>query len=68
MSLKVLGVAAWLVLLVGMPFANRVEPFVLGFPFALAYGVGCTVLSAALLALIYALDPANRSAHTSDTP
>ena len=66
MSLKWLGALVWLVLLVGMPFANRVEPFVLGFPFALAYGVACTLLSAALLALIYALDPANRSADPGD--
>ncbi len=61
MSLKWLGAIAWLVLLAGMPFADRTEPFVLGFPFALAYGVFCTLLSAALLALIYALDPANKA-------
>ena len=61
MSLKWLGAGAWLLLLVGMPFANRTEPFVLGFPFALAYGVACTLLSGALLALIYVLDPANKS-------
>ena len=68
MALKCLGLAAWLALLVGMPFANRVEPFILGFPCALAYGVGCTLLSAALLALIYALDPANHSANDADAP
>ncbi len=61
MVLKALGAIAWLVLLVGMPFANRTEPFVLGFPFALAYGTFATLLSAALLALVYALDPANKS-------
>ena len=68
MSLKWLGAIAWIVLLVGMPFANRVEPFVLGFPFALAFGVFSTLLSAALLALIYALDPANAAAEPGDAP
>ena len=60
MSLKWFGVAGWLIMLVGMPFADRVQPFVLGLPFALAYGVFCTLLSAALLALVYALDRANK--------
>ena len=64
MSLKWLGGLAWALMLVGMPFADRVHPFVLGFPFALAYGVFCTLLSAALLAVVFALDPANKS----DTP
>lgn len=60
MSLKWLGGLAWAVMLIGMPFADRVNPFVLGFPFALAYAVFATLFSAAMLALVYALDPANK--------
>jgi hypothetical protein len=61
MSLKWLGLIPWVVLLVGMPFVNQVQPFVLGLPLPLAFSVGCTLLSAAILALIYTLDPANRA-------
>jgi hypothetical protein len=60
-SLKWLGVIPWLALLGGMPFFNRVEPFVFGLPLPLAWAVVCTVLSALLLALIYFLDPQNRA-------
>jgi hypothetical protein len=41
----------------GAPFvANRVEPFVLGMPFLLAWIVGCGVLTSVTLAVIYTLD------------
>lgn len=58
----------WLALLpfVGMlagPFVfNRVEPLVLGMPFLLAWLVGCTVATSAIMAVIYLCDPANRAA------
>ena len=61
MSLKWLGLVPWLALLVGMPFVNRVEPFILGLPLPLAWATGCTVLSAATLLVVYRLDPANRA-------
>ena len=61
MSLKWLGVVPWAVMLGGMPFFNRVEPFVLGLPLPLAWATGCTVFSAATLFAIYQLDPANRA-------
>jgi hypothetical protein len=44
----------------GVPFANRVEPLVLGMPFVLAWIVLWVVLSAVIMAIIYRLDPANR--------
>ena len=62
MSLKWLGVIPWVLLLGGMPFVNHVEPFVLGLPLPLAFSMGCTLFSAAVLALIYHLDPANQQA------
>jgi uncharacterized protein DUF3311 len=44
----------------GASFANRAEPFVLGMPFLMAWIVICVVASSAIMAVIYALDPANR--------
>lgn len=61
MALKMLGLVPWIVLLVGMPFVNSVEPFVLGLPLPLAFATGCTLLSAATLLLIYRLDARNRA-------
>ena len=61
MSLKWLALIPWIVLLVGMPFFNQLEPFVLGLPLPLAFSVGCILLTTATLALIYTLDPANRA-------
>ena len=61
MSLKWLGLIPWIALLVGMPIVNRVEPFVFGLPLPLAWSTVCTILSVLVLALIYRLDPANRT-------
>ena len=61
MGLKMLGAVPWIAMLAGMPFANRVEPFVLGLPLPLAWAVGCTLLSAATLFVVFRLDPANRA-------
>jgi uncharacterized protein DUF3311 len=43
-------------ILVGIFFANRTEPFVLGLPFALFWITLWVVLTAAIMALIYRLD------------
>ena len=61
MRLKALGLLPWIVLLVGMPFMNRVEPFVLGLPLPLAWATACTLLSAATLFVIYQLDGKNQA-------
>jgi hypothetical protein len=52
------GLAAlpFLGILVGIFFANRTEPFVLGLPFALFWIVLWVVLTAAIMGLIYRLD------------
>ncbi len=45
------------VAILGAPwFANRVEPFVLGMPFLLAWIVGWVVVSSPVMAIIGALD------------
>ena len=47
-------------MLAGPFFLNRVEPLVLGMPLLLAWLVGCTVATSAIMALNYLTDPANR--------
>ena len=59
--LKLLGTIPWLAMLAGMPFVNRPGVFVLGLPLPLAWAIGCTLLAAAVLALVFTLDPANRA-------
>jgi len=55
-----LAVLPFLGILVGTPFFNRVEPLVLGMPLLLAWIIMWIILTAAIMALIYLLDPANR--------
>lgn len=40
----------------GLPFVNRVEPYVLGLPFLLFWIVACVVLTSVVMAVIRALD------------
>ncbi len=61
LALKWLGLVPAVALFAGMPFLNSAEPQVLGLPLPLAWATGCTLLTAAVLALVYALDPANRT-------
>jgi Protein of unknown function (DUF3311) len=48
-------------ILVGMFFANSVEPYVLGLPFALFWVVMWVVLAAAIMAVVYRLDTRERT-------
>ena len=43
----------------GVPFANRVRPYVLGLPFLLAWIVAWVVITSLIMALIYTLDKAH---------
>lgn len=45
-----------LLILVGVPFANRVHGLVMGVPFLLVWIVGSVVLTSPIMALIGALD------------
>ncbi|HVE06537.1 MAG TPA: DUF3311 domain-containing protein [Paraburkholderia sp.] len=62
MSFRLLAVLPFIGILLGVPFVNRVEPLVLGMPLVLAWIVMWVVLTAAIMALVYRLDPANRAA------
>jgi hypothetical protein len=49
-------------ILVGMFFANSVEPYVLGLPFAMFW----VVVSAGLMAVVYRLDTRDRARERGD--
>ena len=55
-----LAVIPFIALLGGPLVANRVTPFVLGMPLLLAWIVISILLTAAVMAIIYRLDPVNR--------
>jgi hypothetical protein len=44
----------------GIPFANRVEPYVLGLPFILFWILMWVVLTSIIMGVVYLLDPTNR--------
>ena len=48
-------------ILAGMFFANSVEPYVLGLPFALFWVILWVVLAAGLMAIVYRLDTRDRA-------
>ena len=48
-------------ILVGMFFANSVEPYVLGLPFAMFWVVMWVLVSSVLMAVVYRLDSRDRA-------
>jgi hypothetical protein len=58
--LHLLAVVPFVGLLGGIPFANRVTPFVLGMPFILFWIVLWVLLTSVIMGVVYVLDPANR--------
>jgi Protein of unknown function (DUF3311) len=56
----VLAAIPFIGVLVGMFFANSVEPYVLGLPFAMFWVVMWVVLAAVLMAIVYRLDERER--------
>ncbi|RFU49609.1 DUF3311 domain-containing protein [Paraburkholderia sp. DHOC27] len=60
MLLRLLGLLPFIGILLGVPFANRVEPLVLGMPFVLAWIVLWVVLTSVVMGIVYRLDPRNR--------
>jgi hypothetical protein len=55
-----LALLPFLAMLVGPFFVNRVTPFVFGMPFLLAWFVAWNLMTAAIMAVIFRFDPANR--------
>jgi hypothetical protein len=58
---RLLALLPFIGILVGTPFFNRVEPMVFGMPLILAWIVMWIVLTAAIMAIIYVVDPVNRN-------
>jgi hypothetical protein len=56
-----------LLILVGVPLANRVHRLVMGLPFLLFWIVSCVVLTSAIMALVGSLD-AKYAARTDTEP
>jgi len=52
----------------GIAFVNRVTPFVFGLPLPLAWITIWVFLTVAIMAAVYALDPANRPPSGDDPP
>ena len=57
---KWLAALPFLGILVGVPFLNQVQPLILGMPLILAWIVLWILATAAIMAIIYRADPANR--------
>lgn len=66
LSIRILAALPFLGVLVGAWFFNRVTPLVLGLPLLLAWLVLWLLLTSAIMALIYRLDPANRQSANDD--
>ena len=58
---RTLALLPFLAMLIGPFFLNRVTPFILGMPFLLAWLVAWILLTAAIMAVIFKLDPTNRT-------
>jgi len=58
--IHLLAALPFLGILGGIFFVNRVTPLVFGMPLVLAWIVLWVVLSSAIMALVYRLDPTNR--------
>ncbi|WP_232697511.1 DUF3311 domain-containing protein [Brevibacillus daliensis] len=56
----VLGLIPFIGMLGGLPFANKVNAFVLGLPFLLFWIVLWVILTSIIMAIINYIDPANR--------
>lgn len=61
MSLRLLAALPFIGILLGVPFVNRTEPLILGMPLVLAWIVMWVVLTSAIMAIVYRLDPINRA-------
>ena len=59
-ALRLLAALPFAGMLIGVIFFNQVTPLVAGLPFLLAWLLLWILLTSAIMAVIYLLDPANR--------
>ncbi|MGW8426478.1 DUF3311 domain-containing protein [Peribacillus simplex] len=62
--IKLLLLIPFIGFVVFLPFANKIEPYVLGMPFLLFWIVFWMVLSSIILTIVYKLDPDNQGSET----
>ncbi|MBC1458311.1 DUF3311 domain-containing protein [Listeria newyorkensis] len=60
MMVKLLLIIPFIFILVGMPFANRIQPMVLGMPFNLFWVAAGILLSTCILGIVYHFDKQNK--------
>ncbi|MGY0432238.1 DUF3311 domain-containing protein [Bacillus rugosus] len=58
--IHILAALPFIGILLGIPFANKVTPYVFGMPFILAYIVMWALLTSVLMATVYVLDNENK--------
>ncbi|MFC7393161.1 DUF3311 domain-containing protein [Scopulibacillus cellulosilyticus] len=64
--IHLLSILPFLGILVGIIFANRVTPYVLGMPFMIFYLLLWLVLTSIILAVVYKFDPQNKGEETTN--
>ncbi|MCM3116910.1 DUF3311 domain-containing protein [Neobacillus sp. MER 74] len=57
---QLLAIIPFIGLLGGVPFVNKVTPYVFGMPFVLFYIVLWVVITSGIMALVFKMDPANK--------
>ncbi|MCC2527133.1 DUF3311 domain-containing protein [Bacillus halotolerans] len=62
--IHILAALPFIGLLLGIPFANKVTPYLFGMPFILAYVVMWALLTSVLMAIVYVLDKKNKREET----
>ncbi|MEC1547664.1 DUF3311 domain-containing protein [Bacillus rugosus] len=58
--IHILAALPFIGILLGIPFANKVTPYVFGMPFILAYIVMWALLTSVLMVIVYVLDNENK--------
>jgi hypothetical protein len=57
---QLIAIIPFIGLLGGVPFANKVTPYVFGMPFVLFYIVLWVVITSGIMAIVFKLDPKNK--------
>lgn len=58
---RCLAIIPFIGMLIGPILHNKVHPLILGMPFPLGWITVWVVLTAVIMAIVYAIDPANRA-------
>ncbi|MGF6950628.1 pilus assembly protein TadC [Neobacillus sp. B4I6] len=57
---QLIAIIPFIGLLGGIPFVNKVTPYVFGMPFVLFYIVLWVVITSGIMAIVFKMDPANK--------